>query len=446
MPLTIHDVAIFARGTVVEHQDITIDNARIQAITPHQSRRPDSETREHDTVVDGRGLLAIPGLKNAQTHSAMTLFRGYGEGFALHEWLQRRIWPAEAKLTEQDVYWGTRLAAMEMVRCGTTYANDMYFFPEAVAAAFRDSGIRAGVGLTLFDFGDAQRRRSQQQALDHTLAAWPDSPQPAADRLRYPVIAPHSVYTCSPELLRWAAARAREHGLLFHIHMAESQREVDDAENELGARPFAHLQRCGALEQVAGRALAAHAVWLDNAELALAHDHAITLVHNPASNAKIASGVLPWRRYVAGGMAVLLATDGAASNNGLNMLHDARLAALLQNVSALNAQEVNHQEILSAAFGGVAGGDSVLAQHGASAAIEPGAAADIALLRLDHYSMVPQHDLGVNLLYSAEAEAVDTVICAGNVLMRGRRLPDEELIIAEVTARARSLAERVAAG
>lgn len=442
MQLTIHDVAVLANQTVVEQQDIVIQDARIQQLRPSRYRSAAAETTEQGDHIDGRGLLAIPGLKNAHTHSAMTLLRGYGEGMALHEWLQTKIWPAEAKLTEQDVYWGTRLAAIEMIRCGTTYANDMYFYPDAVAAAFRDSGMRAGIGLALFDFGDSTQRKSQQRALDRTLASWPDPLQAAADRLCYPVVAPHSVYTCSPELLAWAASRAREHGLLFHTHMAESQREIRDAEAALGMKPFAHLKRCGALEQVAGRALAAHAVWLDDAELELANDNAVTFVHNPASNAKIASGVLPWRRYADAGMAVLLATDGAASNNGLNLLHDARLAALLQTVTTLNAQEVDHHEILTAAFGGIASGDSVLKQHGANAAIEPGAAADIALLQRDHYSMIPQHDASANLLYSAEAEAVDTVICAGKVIMRERRIPDEAEVVAEVQARARALAER----
>lgn len=442
MQLTIHDVAVFANQTVVEQQDIVIQDARIQQLRPSRDRSAAAETTEQGDHIDGRGLLAIPGLKNAHTHSAMTLLRGYGEGMALHEWLQTKIWPAEAKLTEQDVYWGTRLAAIEMIRCGTTYANDMYFYPDAVAAAFRDSGMRAGIGLALFDFGDSTQRKTQQRALDRTLASWPDPLQAAADRLCYPVVAPHSVYTCSPELLAWAASRAREHGLLFHTHMAESQREIRDAEAELGMKPFAHLKRCGALEQVAGHALAAHSVWLDDAELALANDNAVTFVHNPASNAKIASGVLPWRRYADAGMAVLLATDGAASNNGLNLLHDARLAALLQTVTTLNAQEVHHHEILTAAFGGTASGDSVLKQHGTNAAIEPGAAADVALLRRDHYSMIPQHDASANLLYSAEAEAVDTVICAGKVIMRGRRIADEAAVVAEVQARARALAER----
>lgn len=445
MQLTIHDVAVFANQTVVEQQDIVIQDARIQHIGPSSDRSAEATATEHGDHIDGHGLLAIPGLKNAHTHSAMTLLRGYGEGMALHEWLQTRIWPAEAKLSEQDVYWGTRLAAIEMIRCGTTYANDMYFFPDAVAAAFRDSGMRAGIGLALFDFGDSKQRKSQQRALERTLEAWPDPLQATADQRCYPVVAPHSVYTCSSQLLEWAAVRAREQGLLFHIHMAESQREIRDAETETGMKPFAHLQRCGVLEQVGARMLAAHAVWLDDAELALARDNKITFVHNPASNAKIASGVLPWRRYADAGVTVLLATDGAASNNGLNLLHDARLAALLQNVTQLNAQEVDHHEILAAAFGGNASGDSVLTQHGMSAALEPGATADIALLRRNHYSMIPQHDAAANLLYSAEAEAVDTVICAGKVIMRGRRIPEEEAVVAEASERARALVERAGA-
>ncbi|MFW5643226.1 MAG: amidohydrolase [Alkalispirochaeta sp.] len=390
-----------------------------------------------ERVIDGSRFCAIPGFKNAHTHAAMTLLRGYGDDMRLQEWLQTRIWPAESALTGEDVYAGTRLAAIEMIASGTTFANDMYFFFPEAYRAFADSGIRAAVGLALFDFGDADRRRQIQHEVDTLLDEY--AGRGSDGSLVFPTIAPHSIYTCSGELLQWAAARSREFDLPFHIHMSETEQEVDDCVAAHGLRPWRYLQRLGVLDEIAGRGIAAHGVWLDDDERSLIAEHRITLAHNPVSNMKLSSGAFDWAAVAERGIPVMLAPDGVASNNNLDMFDEMKTAALLQKHHFREPTRLPASEILAAATGGRS---DLFRRWGVGGALEAGAPADITLVSLDHPQLVPVHNIESNLAYAANGTMVDTVICNGKILMEGRRIPGADEVMRAAADRAQALVKR----
>ncbi|POR02012.1 hypothetical protein AU468_07090 [Alkalispirochaeta sphaeroplastigenens] len=438
------DVLVTPRGTLT-NQDLWISRGSITAILPQGSSPPTPPPAgsRPPRSLDCRGKGAIPGFKNGHTHAAMTLLRGYGDDMPLQTWLQERIWPAEAHMTPEDIYWGTRLAALEMIKSGTTFANDMYFHPAQAARAFHDAGLRAGLGLALFDFDDPRRQEQVRERLLQNLETiWPGRKEtpPAEPELVFPVIAPHSVYTCSNELLQWCARQATEHQLLYHIHMNETRREVEDCLSLRGARPLIHLQNLGVLEAMEHRVVAAHMVWLDSSELESATRWGVTAVHNPASNMKLASGCFPWQDYARRGTPLMLATDGTASNNNLDMFDEMKLAALLQKHHFQDATRLPAGEILAIATGARS---NVFEPWGVGGALTEGAPADIALIDLDHPRMVPLHNLESNLVYSASGSVVDTVICNGRVLMEDRQVPGEAEVLREARRCSQSLGDRI---
>lgn len=412
--------------------DIAITEGRISGIwdSNRSGEQPPAAEEPVGQVVDGRGRAVVPGWKNAHTHAAMTLLRGYADDMRLQPWLQEAIWPMEARLTPEDIYWGTRLAALEMIRGGTTFANDMYFNTPEVSRAFRDAGLRAGVGLAMFDFGDSERRAQLMDEVDQLLDEWQRDRTDDDNRMPLvrPVIAPHSVYTCSGELLQWAAQRAEDTGLVFHIHMNETRQEVDDCLALHGRRPFEWLDTLGVLDRIAGRGIAAHGIWLDESEIRLAAAAGITIAHNPASNMKLGSGVLDWQALRDAGIPLMLGPDGVASNNSLDMFDEMRLAALLQKVHSGDPTRLTAHEAVTLATGGLS---AVFVDHGLSSGISIGAAADLQLIDLDTPQLVPLHNLESHLVYAANASVVDSLIVGGRLVMSGRAVPDAEDVIAE---------------
>ncbi|MFW5695460.1 MAG: amidohydrolase [Alkalispirochaeta sp.] len=431
---------VLTRSGVLTNQDIRIDGERITTIRPHGEGTVAGEMPGEAAaprVINGRRRAVVAGWKNAHTHAAMTLLRGYGDDMRLQPWLQERIWPAEAALTGEQVYWGTRLAALEMIKSGTTFANDMYFFPEEVRRAFEDSGMRAAVGLALFDFGNPEMRRTVQEQVTGVLHGSWDSP---GGRV-FPVIAPHSIYTCSGELLQWAADRAAERGLVFHIHMNETEQEVADCMEAHGSRPFAWLDELGVVDIVGARAVAAHGIWLDGAEREIAARHGMTIAHNPASNMKLASGVLDWQALRSAGIPLMLAPDGVASNNNLDMFDEMKLAALLQKVHTGDPTRLNADEAVALAAGEYS---RAFAEFSIAGHLAEGAPADISIIDLDHPQMVPVHHVESNIAYAANGSVVDTVIIAGEVVMEGRVIPGEAEVLEEARRCAADLAQSVA--
>ncbi|MGD8319843.1 MAG: amidohydrolase [Gemmatimonadota bacterium] len=385
-------------------------------------------------VIDARGLHAFPGLHNGHTHAAMTLFRGYGDDLPLMEWLRTRIWPAEALLTEEDVYHGTRLALVEMIRSGTTWFNDMYWHQPGVVRAVTELGLRAHVGAVFIDHGDPtgveagmQREAVLQQVAER------DALDP---RIRI-ALAPHAIYTVAEESLTWMARLAADHELMVHIHLSETREEVDQCVEAHGVRPAHYLERLGLLGP---NLVIAHGVYLDPEEMALLAEHGVTVVTNPTANMKLATGgIFDHKAAHAAGLRVALGTDGAGSNNNLDMIEEMKMLALVQKHRAVDPTALSAHDALALATRAPAEPFRL-----DSGRLEAGAAADIILVDLSHPSTQPVHDPVSALVYAGNGRAVHTTICAGRVLMHAGRVEvaDEEEIVAGAVEAARRLVER----
>jgi 5-methylthioadenosine/S-adenosylhomocysteine deaminase len=381
--------------------------------------------RQGDEVVDAGGMALVPGLVNGHTHAAMTLFRGYGDDLPLMEWLEEKIWPAEARLDSEDVYWGTRLACAEMIRTGTVRFWDMYWQPGATARAVEHAGLRATIGAPLLDGNDPERTSELQGSALRSL----EELGGRGDRIA-PALAPHAIYTVSEASLRWIAEHAKDRELPIHIHVSETEREVADCIAAHGVRPAAYLDRVGLLGP---RTLLAHGVWVDDDELDLVAERGTTLVANPVANLKLAvGGVFPYRAARERGIPVGLGTDGAGSNNSLDLFQDVKVFALLQKHEARDPAVMPASEAWQVATGGLA------PLLGASGRLAPGERADFLLLRTD----APELSLGnlvADLVYAASGAVVDTTVVDGRVLMRGGAVPELD----EVTTRALERARRL---
>jgi 5-methylthioadenosine/S-adenosylhomocysteine deaminase len=384
---------------------------------------PDVEPEAGDELVDGSGMALIPGLVNGHTHAAMTLFRGYADDRPLMEWLTQYIWPVEKRMSDDDVYWGTRLACVEMIRTGTTCFWDMYWHAEATARAVEDAGVRAVTAAPLID--DADEAKSERACADAQRSL--DRILEVGGELARPGFAPHAVYSLSERSLRWVAERAAELDLPVQIHLSETEDEVVDCVEQHGERPAAYLDRVGLLGP---RTVLAHGCWLDRAELELIAERGATVVTNPVANLKLAVGnIFPYREAREVGVEVGLGTDGPGSNNSLDLLADAKTFALLQKNEARDPAAVNAEEVLEIATGRRSG---LLGGRG----IEAGAPADFLLVRMD----APELALGTlaaGLVYSASGAIVDTTVVAGRALMRHGVVEGE----AEIVAKARECAE-----
>jgi 5-methylthioadenosine/S-adenosylhomocysteine deaminase len=417
---------ILIRGALLDGvaKDILVEDGRVARVAAALEAPAGAE------VIDARGMAALPSLVNAHAHSAMTLLRGAAEDLALDEWLKTAIWPREAEMTEDDIYWGTRLAALEMVKTGTTLCHDMYLNPRAQARAAADSGMRFVVNYPVIDGMDDARGATQRRACLEFFDDLPDTGPLVSFNL-----AAHSVYATSEGSLRWLAAFGRERGLGLHIHLAETEAEVRACRESHGMSPAAWL---GSLGFLGSTTFAAHAIWLDEADLDLVAARGVTLVHNPVSNMKLASGpAYDWEAVRKRGIRTLIGTDGCASNNSLDLFADMKVAALLQKQYYRDARRLPVAEVFDAAS--AAGHEAFGTGAGA---VAEGRAADIILVDLRRPGMVPLHDLKANLVYSGGGTAVDTVVCAGRVLMRGGRVEGEAEVLEAATRCARDLAAR----
>jgi 5-methylthioadenosine/S-adenosylhomocysteine deaminase len=383
---------------------------------------PEVVAEPGEAALDAAGAILVPPLTNGHTHAAMTLFRGSGGDLPLMPWLEERIWPVEARLEPEDVYWGTRLACLEMIRSGTTRFWDMYWHPDATARAVADAGMRATLGAPFIDQGPdlgALRERAREH-LEMLEAI--GGPIRAA-------LAPHAIYTVGEESLRFLAELSAEHDAPLQIHLSETKPEVDDCLGAHGVRPAVYLDQLGLLSE---RTLVAHGVWVDDEELDLIAARGATIVCNPAANMKLAVGkVFDWPSARAAGVRVGLGTDGAGSNDSLDLLADLKLFALAQRHAAADATAISAADAWAIATGAKAPllGATPLAV---------GAPADFVLLD----PAAPELAIGelhADLVYAADRTAVDTVVVAGRVLMSGGVQPER----AEVVARARERATRL---
>lgn len=401
-----------------KERDIRIEGREIVEISESSGAAVGGGARsaEAEYVIDGCGKAAIPSLFNAHTHAAMTLFRGFADDMPLDKWLKERIWPMEALLTEDDVYWGARLACLEMIKTGTTFFNDMYWHWRGTARAVAESGIRAAISAVFIDRFDEEIAREQMRRSRQMLSEYAEF---SSDGRIIFTLGPHAVYTVSEESLCWIRDFSQKNDLMVHIHLSETAWEVEECMRRYGRRPVEFLESIDFLNE---RVVAAHCIAVSKREIGILRDKGVKIAHNPSSNMKLASGVMPYEEMKKAGMRgnILLGTDGCASNNNLDMFEEMKIASLLQkshrkDPTAMPAHEVFEMATVNAAR----------AFNFNAGEIAVGKIADILLVDLSCECFVPNHNLISNIVFSANGNCVDTVICDGNILMHERRVEDE---------------------
>ncbi len=418
-------MSILIKGVTLDghKKDIFIRDNLIQKID-------DSINLSANVQISGDYKAAIPSFINGHTHAAMTLLRGYADDMHLQDWLEKKIWVAEAHMTEEDIYCGARLACLEMIKTGTTFFNDMYWFWKGTARAVQEMGIRAAISAVFIDFFDKKKAKEQ---IEINMKLFEES-RNFGDRVTF-TLGPHAIYTVSEGSLKWAADFARDHGLLIHVHLSETQEEVENCIRKQGMRPAEYLGKIGFLGP---NVIACHGVWLSHKEILLLKKHGVKVVHNPISNMKLAVGkAFPYERLKTAGVTISLGTDGCSSNNNLDMLENMKFASLLQkyhhkDTTALPAREAFQMATINGAkaFGLNCG------------EVKEGALADLALIDLQRPELTPHFDLYSDLVYSGNGGCVDTVICDGKVLMANRRVENEETILEEARRCAFDLIKR----
>lgn len=364
------------------------------------------EVPEDAEVIDVMGRIILPGLVNAHTHSAMTVFRGAADDLPLHRWLNDRIWPMEAKLDDEAVYWGSMLAIAEMIRGGVTAFNDMYFFTEQTVRAVEHTGIRALLTrcVTCNETDEASIRQGVQRAAD-CFAQFDGAAQ---GRIRVS-IAPHAEYTCSAPFLRALGEKAQELGARVHIHVSETKEEHEQCKQRHGGlTPIGLLDALGVLDNPT---LAAHCVYVDAQDLAIMQQKHVSVLHCPGSNLKLASGIAPVPAMLAHGLRIALGTDGAASNNNLNMFEELQAVAMLHKGTSGDASMVRAAQALRMATQN--GAQALGLSSGVLAAGEP---ADLIIVDIHKPHMMPMYNALHNIVYSAQASDVWMTMVDGKVL------------------------------
>lgn len=374
-----------------------------------------------DTIIDGKNRLATPGFVNTHTHAAMTLLRSYADDMKLMDWLQKLIWPAEAKLNNDDIYWGSMLAIAEMIRSGTTTFADMYFFMNDVAKAVEETGIRAVLarGLTGDDNSDGKSLKENEEFYQN----WHSK---ANGRITV-MFGPHAPYTCSRNFLEKVIDSASKLDAHIHIHLAETTGEVDTCVEKHGKTPISYMNEIGLFNRPT---LAAHCVFVNDEDIAIMKEKNVRVAHNPQSNLKLASGVAPIGKMLKQGLTIGLGTDGASSNNNLDLLEELRLVALLHKGVTYDPLLITAQEAFAMAT--VDGAKAVGLKN--CGVLEVGAKADILLFDISKPHWQPQFNLLPLLVYSAQASDVVTVLVNGKILMQDYKLTtiDEERVNYEV--------------
>ncbi|ADJ13811.1 amidohydrolase [Halalkalicoccus jeotgali] len=388
----------------VERADVLVDQAAGEVLAV-------GGTDQGDEHLDAEGSLVIPGLVNAHGHAAMTLLRGYADDKPLGAWLQEDIWPAEAELTPEDVRAGTELGIVEMIKSGTTAFADMYFEVEEVAAAVDSAGMRARLGHGIVTVGKDEA--AARADVEESLAIAREFDGEAEGRLSTAVM-PHSLTTVSEECLSMAVEGAREVGVPIHIHINETRDEVEPIVGERGIRPLEYADELGLLEE---ENFLAHGVHTDERGIELLAKTGMGVVHCPASNMKLASGMAPVQAMLDAGVSVGMGTDGAASNNDLDLFGELRDAAMIGKLAADDASAVPAEQVVEMA---TAGSAEAIGIDGGR--IEAGANADLAVIDFDKPHLTPAHDPVSHLAYAVRGSDVRHTICDGEVLMRDREV------------------------
>jgi 5-methylthioadenosine/S-adenosylhomocysteine deaminase len=399
---------IFERGSVA------IEGGKIVAVGKGVKTKA-------ETVIDARGKAVLPGLINAHTHLSMTLFRGVADDMPLMEWLETKIWPIEVNLTADDCYAGALLGCLEMIKSGTTCFADQYFYMEDVVRAVGEAGLRGVLARGIIELDDPKKRETTIREGERLVKTCHGK----ANGRILTMFGPHSAYTCSPECLMRVKELAKKYKVGIHTHIAETQDEIGKITKKYGKRPVEHLDSIGFLGP---EVLAAHCVWVTDQEIKIAQKQGVKPVHNPVSNMKTASGMAPVPEMLAAGMPVALGTDGAASNNSLDMFDEMKFAALLNKVHKLDPTALPAQKVLEMA---TVNGAIALGLQDKIGSLEVGKKADIVLVDMKKPHLVPLHNVISHLVYSAVGGDVDTVIVDGKILMQGCKVLtlDEDKIL-----------------
>ena len=422
-------ITMDAQRRILQDGAIAIDGSDIVAV----GGAAEIGRQFHATeTVDASGQVVLPGLINTHGHVPMVLYRGLADDLPLQEWLQNYIFPAEAKTVSPEfVRDGTRLAALEMIQSGTTTFADMYYFEEDIARETKAAGLRAVLGQTIIQFpvADAATPQAGLQRARQFVEAFKGDP------LITPAVAPHAPYTLDAASLKASRALAVEHGVPTLIHVAETREEVSTSKKERGATPVAYLHGLGVLGP---GVLVAHGVWVSDADIALLKQSGAAVSHNPESNMKLASGTAPLAAYLRAGVPVGLGTDGAASNNDLDMFEAMRTASFLHKVHSLDPSVASAQTVLEMA---TIGGAAALGMSSSIGSLEPGKRADLIVVSMRAARQTPLYDPVSQIVYTTRGDDVRTTIVHGKVLMRDRKVMT--LDEANVLKAARDWAQRV---
>lgn len=399
-----------AAGRVIPSGAIAVDGPDIVAVDTVEAIGRGFRGRD---IIDAGGQVVAPGLVNTHTHAAMVLFRGLADDLALTEWLNEYIFPAEAKMVSPEfVRAGTRLAALEMIQSGTTTFADMYYFEEEVAKETRAAGLRGVLGQSVIQFpvADAKTPAEGLARAEAFITAFRQDP------LITPAVAPHAMYTLDGPTLTAARDLSKKYGVPTLIHLAETRDETQTAQERYKSSPTGFLESLGFLGP---GVLAAHGVWVSDAEIALLKRRGVGVAHNPESNMKLASGTAPVPAYLRAGVAVGLGTDGAASNNDLDMFEAMRVASLLHKLQSNDPRVVSARDALAMA---TIGGARALGMDTQIGSIEPGKRADLIIVSMAGARQTPMYDPVSHLVYVARGDDVRTTVVHGKVLMRNRKV------------------------
>ncbi len=391
--------------------DILIDDGKIAKIGFDGTGETDV-----GEVIDCRGKAILPSFANTHTHASMMFLRGIGEDKELFAWLNQDIWPREKKLNPELVYALSRFAILEMIKTGTTFFSDMYFYVDETVRAVQEMGVRAAISYVGMDFSDKNKTISETETMERFLSA-----KPPSERI-VKAGGCHSVYTASEAMFAAAKDLCDKYGAYVHIHASETEKEVADCLNEFGCRPVELLYKRGMLGK---KTVLAHCVHLSDAEIKIMADTGTVVAHCPASNMKLNSGRMPWQKYADAGLRLTIGTDGVSSNNSLSMITEMKIAALSaksisndfaagRTVDVFKAATVNGFET----FGFNAG------------KIEEGADADFILVDTRNPLLMPSYNMVSNMIYSADSSCITDVFCAGRRLMADGHVKDEDEIIA----------------
>lgn len=401
--ILIKDVIMVSAGT--KKCSVLIEDDKIVSVgNENQSKA--------DQVIEGRGKVLLPGLVNTHTHLPMTLMRGIADDLPLDVWLGEYIWPVEAHLEGEHCYAGALLACVEMIKSGTTMANDMYFFMDEVARAVDKAGIRASICHGMIDLGDEEKRRKELQETRRIIKKCHNT---ADGRIKV-TIGPHAPHTCSKELLIGALKMANKNDLNIHTHISETKKELDQVKETQGRRPYEYLEEIGFLGP---DVLAAHSVWVSESEIKIIKDNNVKISYNPLSNMKLASGIAPMSKMMEQDITISLGTDGAASNNNLDIFQEMKMASLLQKVHYHDPTLFPADKILEMV---TIGGARALGREEETGSIEVGKKADMILVDMKKPHLTPYANPASHLVYSAEGSDVNTVICDGKILMQEREI------------------------